>query len=294
MSWILDAKKLDREHRIPLSILGFRLKLVLVSAVTLAFFLATSSTVLAQDDLSSLPLEQPSGVQEEESLAPSALQAEESPAPSAAQETSPVTIMGPTVPELATIGLNFQTSQRAVDSFFIPPDTMGAVGPDHIVEMINGNYEVFDKNTGASLDSRSLDSFWINIAGVPIPPFNDICPAGGGICSVSGIACADNNDCARNGTFDPRIVYDTDSGRWFAASLDRTHPVAGDNNIYVARSDTDDPMGDWDGFLFDADTVAPPEFHDYETLAVDADGLYTCTHDFDSGSGGGGVHTLRR
>ena len=85
MSWILDAKKLDREHRIPLSILGFRLKLVLVSAVTLAFFLATSSTVLAQDDLSSLPLEQPSGVQEEESLAPSALQAEESPAPSAAQ-----------------------------------------------------------------------------------------------------------------------------------------------------------------------------------------------------------------
>ena len=52
------------------------------------------------------------------------------------------------------------------------------------------------------------------------------------------------------------------------------------NNIYLARSDTSDPTGDWDGVRFAADTVFPAEFHDYDTLAVDADGVYICTNDF--------------
>src|SRR5262249_49285627 len=38
-----------------------------------------------------------------------------------------------------TIGLNF-TSSTLFDSGFIPPDTMGGVGPDHIVVLINGRY----------------------------------------------------------------------------------------------------------------------------------------------------------
>lgn len=187
------------------------------------------------------------------------------------------------VADLVSIGLNFQSSELGIDSGSIPPDTMGAVGPDHIVEMINGNFQIFDKSTGTSVDNRSLNSFWTNIAGVTIPPFNDTCNLGTGICTVSGGPCAANSDCRSNGTFDPRIVYDIDSGRWFAASLDRQHPVNNDNNIYVARSDTSDPTGDWDGLLFDADTVGNAEFHDYDTLAVDADGVYICTQDFGDG-----------
>ena len=35
--------------------------------------------------------------------------------------------------------------------------------------------------------------------------------------------------------------------------------------------------------MFDADTVGAAEFHDYPTLAVDADGLYICTNDFNAG-----------
>jgi hypothetical protein len=149
------------------------------------------------------------------------------------------------------IGTSFESSRLNVDSTFIPPDTMGAVGPDHIVEMINGNYQVFDK-TGVSLDSRSLDSFWTSVAGLTIP--------GGQF------------------TFDPRVVYDPASNRFFATSIDGGTP----NNIYLARSDTSDPTGDWDGIRFAADTVTPNEFHDYDTLAVDADGLYICTNDFTS------------
>jgi hypothetical protein len=70
---------------------------------------------------------------------------------------------------------------------------MGAVGPNHIVEMINGNFEIFNKQTGASLESRSLDSFWVDRVGLTI---------------------------GTTFTFDPRIVFDPDSGRWFAVSID--------------------------------------------------------------------------
>lgn len=230
----------------------------------------------ADEDLNSTPTEQPLTPEEKAAARAAAM----APAPA-----------GPAYPSVVTVGLNFQSSQLGIDSGFIPPDTMGAVGPRHIVELINGNFEAFDKETGVSLRSRSLDGFWTIDVGLTIPDFNDVCPAGGGFCSVSGNPCADSGDCVRNFTYDPRIVYDPASGRWFASSLDATNPATGDNNIYVARSDTDDPLGDWDGFLFDADTVGPPEFHDYDTLAVDADALYICTQDFDSGSGGGGVES---
>ena len=40
-------------------------------------------------------------------------------------------------PGLSTIGLDFEMSRLDDDTGFIPPDTMGDVGPDHIVELIN-------------------------------------------------------------------------------------------------------------------------------------------------------------
>ncbi|MBI5547955.1 MAG: DUF11 domain-containing protein [Deltaproteobacteria bacterium] len=180
-------------------------------------------------------------------------------APAAAE--APVTINNK-----VTVGLTFEASRLNTDSRFIPPDTMGADGPNHVVEMINGNFEIFSKATGASVSTRSLDSFWINVAGVAIPE-------------------------AGNFTVDPRIVFDPASGRWFAASIDISdrdgngiNEIA--NNIYLARSDTDDPTGTWDGLRFAADSTGNAEFHDYPTLAVDADGLYICTQDFQIGGNG--------
>ena len=35
----------------------------------------------------------------------------------------------------------------------IPPDTMGAAGPDHLVSILNSDFGVFDKATGAVLQS---------------------------------------------------------------------------------------------------------------------------------------------
>ena len=61
-----------------------------------------------------------------------------------------------------TIGLNFTGSTFLVDSGSIPPDTMGAVGPSHIVELLNGHYAVYRKSDGVRVQTSSLDQFWIN------------------------------------------------------------------------------------------------------------------------------------
>jgi hypothetical protein len=112
---------------------------------------------------------------------------------------------------------------------------MGAVGPSHIVEMINGNFEVFDK-TGVSLSSVDLYSFWSSV-GVPVL----------------------NGD-----SFDTRIVFDPASGRFFASSIDRDFGTG--NHIYLARSDSSDATGDWDGVRFAADSEGPSS--DFDTRST--------------------------
>jgi hypothetical protein len=44
------------------------------------------------------------------------------------------------------------------NSGFIPPDTMGAVGPSKFVELLNGTYAVYNKTTGALAQPRSLST----------------------------------------------------------------------------------------------------------------------------------------
>jgi len=189
-------------------------------------------------------------------------------------------------PGLSTIGLDFEMSRLDDDTGYIPPDTMGDVGPNHIVEMINGRFEIYDIQDGTVLESRSLNSFWVDVVGLPIPQGN-ICQADD-TCALTGDDCS-VDPCPSNFTYDPRIVYDRQTQRWFAISIDAA--LGGDNDFYLARTDTSDPTGSWEGVKFDSDTAGPQEFHDYDTFSVDADAITTCTQDFDIGNGGGGVES---
>ncbi len=83
-----------------------------------------------------------------------------------------------TAPELI---LDFQGSKRGdLGQFSGPPDTCGAIGPNHYVEMVNTIFSVYNKTTGALITSSTLFSFF------------------------SG------------GSGDPRIIYDQHSDRWIA------------------------------------------------------------------------------
>lgn len=157
------------------------------------------------------------------------------------------------------IGLNFTGSTLGIESGFIPPDTMGAVGPDHVVQLINGQYSVYRKSDGLRIQTSSLDQFW-TVAGVSFTAF----------------------------TFDPRILYDPFSQRWFAASADNPF---GDNHFLIAVSKSSDPTLGWIGLAIDSDS-ADLRWADFPTLGLNRDGVYVSANMFPiPGRGGSDLRT---
>jgi hypothetical protein len=66
------------------------------------------------------------------------------------------------------IGINFTATTYKFNGGWPPPDSMGAIGPNHFVEFINGRYAVYDKATGTLVQQRTLDEFWEASVGLHI------------------------------------------------------------------------------------------------------------------------------
>lgn len=150
------------------------------------------------------------------------------------------------------IGQNFTASTLFVDIFETPPDSDGAIGPNHFVQFINGRFSVFDKANGTKVLDLTDAAFWNN-AGVSTAGFN-----------IS----------------DPRIIYDPLSQRWFAAQIDFNASSLRNNRFLVAVSVTQDPTGVWKGVAFQADPGG--NFADFPSLGLDANGVYLGANMFDS------------
>lgn len=142
------------------------------------------------------------------------------------------------------VGLNFTGTLGGIDVTSLQPDIAASVGPDHIIEMVNDRYTVFDKD-GAVVESTSLSDFWTTTAAA----------------TTSGT------------TVDPRIHYDPFSQQWFAAA----HGDEVNSQIYVAISNTSDPTEGWTSVQFFADSLGTDSI---ETLgfAIDANGVYVSTN----------------
>lgn len=136
-----------------------------------------------------------------------------------------------------SIGVEF-TAATLLDSGFTAADTMGSVGPNHIAVLINGRFSVHDK-TGTPLLGKSLDQFWTD----------------------AGISLVDSF------SFDPRILYDSDSQRWFATSVDNH---SSPNNILLAVSASSDPTGTWTGFQIDSDS-SDVYWADFPMMGINGD-----------------------
>ena len=98
----------------------------------------------------------------------------------------------------------------------IPPDTMGAAGPNHLVTMLNSQVRIQDK-TGA----------------------------------VLGIDVGLGTFFGATGMSDPRIRYDASTGRWLAMALSGFVTPA--SAVHFAVSSTSDPTGAWTFYVIDAD-----------------------------------------
>ncbi|GJM25741.1 MAG: hypothetical protein DHS20C16_21560 [Phycisphaerae bacterium] len=81
--------------------------------------------------------------------------------------------------------LNFEGILRGdAGSFSAPPDTHGAMGPNHFVEVVNRNFAIYSRDTGAEMTNVNLSSFLPGSSG------------------------------------DPRVLFDYHSGRWIVIVSD--------------------------------------------------------------------------
>lgn len=126
----------------------------------------------------------------------------------------------------------------------VPPDPELAVGPDHVIAVVNVAFAVYDK-TGAILPGHP--KFFANFfAGVP--------------------GCT--------GEFDPNVLYDERADR-FILGID-----GGGTHYCVAASATGDPTGAWNRYSFQ--TGSASVFFDYPHAGVGRQAIYMGANMFNS------------
>jgi len=113
----------------------------------------------------------------------------------------------------------------------IPPDVMGAVGPNHVMTTLNTEVRVHDRE-GNPLMTTTLGLFWKSMP-----------------------------DHTR--TFDPKIVYDPYADRWIFVTP--SHPDNALSKLYIGVSQTSDPLGDWNMYWLNTDETDVTWF-DFPTI----------------------------
>jgi hypothetical protein len=121
-----------------------------------------------------------------------------------------------------------------------PPDTVGDVGPNHYVQMVNATqFQIFDKNGVSVFGPAIFGNLW---------PVGDTCRANAG---------------------DPIVVYDHLADRWLLSQF------AVPRHLCIAISQTADPTaGTWLLYTFDTGV-----FPDYPKFGVWPDGYYMSSYE---------------
>jgi len=170
----------------------------------------------------------------------------------AASLASP-TISGPL---LTFEGLSNQDNFNIYGGRVNPPDPNGAVGKNHVVEMVNLTFAIYDKTTGARIGPvHAIGDLWANFA---VPDCDD----------TSG---------------DPVVLYDRFADRWILSQFTTTglnNPTLPFYNC-VAISQTGDPTGAYYRYAFA--TTEPGSvffFPDYPKYGVWSDSYLLTSRDF--------------
>jgi hypothetical protein len=131
------------------------------------------------------------------------------------------------------------------ESPYIPPDSMGDVGPTQVLVHVNGRIKVFDK-TGVLGPLNADDvTFWSSVA-------------------------------AGQGTSDPEVRYDRLSGRWFVGIIN----VAATNNLVLLAVSSGPTITGQSSFTFYSFPISvggsgeDTNFCDYPGFGIDANAIY--------------------
>jgi hypothetical protein len=147
----------------------------------------------------------------------------------------------------------------------LPPDTNGAIGPNHYVQMVNTNVAVYSK-TGQPLnfDPTSTDS-----SKQKPPTINSLWSA------------TPNSECSKHNDGDPIVVYDQLADRWLLSQFVASPGTGESYAECIAVSTSPDPTGTY--YLYEFDE-SPTVFHDYPKIGVWPDAYYMTTNEFPNGS----------
>jgi hypothetical protein len=139
----------------------------------------------------------------------------------------------------------------------IPPDTMGAAGPSHLMTMLNDRV-VIQTKTGTTVGSvATLSAWWTGVSGFSGSPY------------------------------DPRLIYDSLSSRWMAVVDVNSRSTT--SKIWFAVSAGSDPTGTWTYYEIDADSTDTnwadfPDIGTNSTWVAITNNMYTVAADAYSGA----------
>ncbi len=132
---------------------------------------------------------------------------------------------------------------------WVPPDTVGDIGPDHYVQAVNISLAIYDRSGNLLVGPSPINALWAGFGG----------------------------PCATNNNGDPIVRYDHLADRWLVSQF-----ALGVNFQCIAISRTPDPVaGGWYLYAFPT-----PGFPDYPKIGVWPDGYYMGTQ---RGFVGGGL-----
>lgn len=124
----------------------------------------------------------------------------------------------------------------------VPPDTHGAVGPDHLVTLLNQDYAVFAKDTGAIVAGpMPMTAFW-----APLGTRSLI-------------------------VFDPKVLFDADADRFVITSASTYRSPL--SSVLMAVSNGSDPALGYTMFAVDAD-ANNALWVDFPMVGMDASHIY--------------------
>ncbi|HEX8172990.1 MAG TPA: PQQ-binding-like beta-propeller repeat protein [Thermoanaerobaculia bacterium] len=129
-----------------------------------------------------------------------------------------------------------------------PPDTEGAVGKNHFVQLVNSSMTVFDKTGNVLYGPVDINTLF------------------------DGFPTTDGNRCAKNNDGDPIVYYDQLADRWVLSQFDVSRPTGATSDYQcLAVSTSGDPLGTY--YRWDY-AIPGGMMGDYEKIGLWPDGYY--------------------
>ncbi len=168
-------------------------------------------------------------------------------------------VPGALTPDLTFDGINNRNGA-------LPPDTIGDVGPNHYVQMVNVSWAVYSKTGALLYGPADVNTLFTGFGG----------------------PCESTNDG------DPIVLYDHLADRWMLTQFALPNYPNGPFYQCIAVSKTPDPTGGYNRYEF---LVSNTKMNDYGKLGVWPDGYYMSVNQFNQGTldwGGQGAVVFER